>query len=266
MSSTDNVVPFNWRPEPEPEPVGFAQVSKAWLSRWSTDRRLTSGEQKICVRIYLHFNSDHFKETGDLLAWPSWQFLMDATGLSRPSVHRTLRGLKRLGAFETQRGPYDHENKKRGNTRYIVRTSKVSPVRPSRGEQGLISQEQGLTSVQSKVSPGITRRGESNRRGESGSGDSSCNENSKIGLPRGPSAPEEEKPFSSDSPKPSSPRSTFDVLRPTTVLPAEFQKWLGGLPRMPGPRHWDHRQKDTATLERYRRAVNGSGKTMGVSS
>lgn len=132
MSSTDNVVPFNWRPEPEPEPVGFAQVSKAWLSRWSTDRRLTSGEQKICVRIYLHFNSDHFKETGDLLAWPSWQSLMDATGLSRPSVHRTLRGLKRLGAFETQRGPYDHENKKRGNTRYIVRTSKVSPVSTAR--------------------------------------------------------------------------------------------------------------------------------------
>jgi hypothetical protein len=135
MSSTDNVVPFNWRPEPEPEPVGFAQVSKAWLSRWSTDRRLTSGEQKICVCIYLHFNSDHFKETGDLLAWPSWQFLMDATGLSRPSVHRTLRGLKRLGAFETQRGPYDHENKKRGNTR-----SKVSPASRVRSHQVLLEE------------------------------------------------------------------------------------------------------------------------------
>ena len=177
MTSTDNIIPFN---RPEPEPKGFAQTSKAWLWRWFTDRQLTSGEKQICVCIFLHFNSDHFKETGDLLlAWPSWQSLMDATGLSRPSVHRNLRGLKGLGAFEIRRGPYDHENKKRGNNRYIVRTSKVPLVTPRRGEQGLIRGEQGLTSDQSKVSPVGTRRGES--RGEY----ISREEDSKFGNPGG---------------------------------------------------------------------------------
>jgi hypothetical protein len=175
MISTDNVIPFN---RPDPEPTGFAQVSKAWLWRWTTDRRLTDGEERICVCIYLHFNSDHFKETGDLLAWPSWQSLMDATGLSRRSVSRCLQNLKRLGAFEIKRGPYDHKEKKRGNNRYIARTSKVPLVTPRRGEQGAIS-------AQSKVPPVVTRSGD-NRSGESRS---KKEQDSKFWNSRGPTAP-----------------------------------------------------------------------------
>jgi hypothetical protein len=207
MISTDNVIPFN---RPDPEPAGFAQTSKAWLSRWSTDRRLTSGEKQICLFIYLHFNSEYFKETGgDLLAWPSWQSLMDATGLSRPSVHRCLRKLKELGAFEIKRGPYDHQNKKRGNNRYIATTGKVHADGPSGGELG-------LTSDQSKVSPVLTRRGESigeYRSGESQSKVSPMRPNSKDGNPRGPKAPEEEKP-STTSPGPSPQPAACEVPRP----------------------------------------------------
>jgi hypothetical protein len=263
MISTDNVVPFN---RPEPEPVGFAQASKAWLWPWFTDRRLTSGETKICQCIFLHFNSDHFKETGDLLAWPEWETIMNDANLKRSCVHKGLRRLKELGAFEVEHGPYDHEKKKRGSNRYIVRTSKVHAGGPSKGKQGPLSKELGPRKAQSKV------HADSTVSGEYGSGESRSKkeENLKNGLPRGPSAPEKEsKPSSTDSPKPSLPlRSACEVPPPTAALPAEFQKWLGGLPRMPRPRPWDQHREASATLERYRqRAGNGSGgKTMAVSS
>lgn len=140
--STDNVVPFN-RPEPEPEPVGFAQTSKAYLSRWQSDPRLSLSDRALITQIFLNFNFEYFDQTGELKAWPSWQSLMDATGLKRRCVAKSIRRLKDLGAFETAPGPYDHENKRRGNTRYIVRTSKVHAGAPKGRQQGARSDEQG---------------------------------------------------------------------------------------------------------------------------
>jgi hypothetical protein len=126
---------------------------------------------------------------------------MDDTGLKRSCVHKGLRKLKELEAFDIERGPYNHEKKKRDPNRYIVRTSKVHADGPSKGKQGPLSKEQGPRRGPSKVHGDSTVSGESNRSGESRS---KKEENSKIGLPRGPTAPEEEsKQSSTDSSKPS---------------------------------------------------------------
>jgi hypothetical protein len=253
MISTDNVIALN---RPEPEPVGFAQARDAWLSRWHSDRRLTHSERVICSRMHQYFNREHFERTaGDLLAWPSWQTLMDETGLSKTSVYERVRNLERLRAFEVEHGRYDDKTKKRAGNRYFVKKSKVHSAEPCRGDQG---------------SPSRTNQGSPSRTrlSESHSVNIKKEEDSKIGLPRGPkAAPEKEsKPSSTDSPLPSL-QPACDVPRPTTVLPPEIQKWLGGLSRMPSPRHWDHRQKDTATIERYRlaalsKANGGAGATV----
>jgi hypothetical protein len=192
---------------PDPEPAGFAQASKAWLEDWLTDRRLNQSEKEICVWIYLRFNTDHFKETGgELLAWPSWEYLMQKTGLKRSCVAKSLRRLKELGALEIRRGPYNHKETRRGHNQYIARRSKVHVGGPSGEELGPRSGELGPRRGPSKVHPGITIRGD--RRGESRS---KKEQDSDFGNPRGPTAPEKEsKQSSTDSSKPSL-RSTCEV-------------------------------------------------------
>jgi len=276
--STDNVIAFN-RPEPEPEP-GFAHTGKAWLSRFQSDPRLSLSDKAIATQIFLHFNFEHFDKTGDLLAWPSWQSLMDATGLKRSCVHKSLRRLAELGAFEIGRGPYDRENKKRSNNRYIVRTSKVHADGPSEGELGPRTSELGPRKPPSKVHAGSTRRGD-NRRGES---ISKKEEDSKNGLPRGPTAPskDKEEPIPiSVVPKPSVSEPTFDVprepARPRTAEEqaivdkqvAELQQMVRGsvhkIPPAVSPRrndngHYWRIQADLAA-RKVRREMNGSGMT-----
>jgi hypothetical protein len=60
---------------------------------------------------------------------------MDDTGLKRSCVHKGLRKLKELEAFDIERGPYNHEKKKRDPNRYIVRTSKVHADDLARGSK-----------------------------------------------------------------------------------------------------------------------------------
>jgi hypothetical protein len=234
MSSTDNVVRFD-RPEPEPEPesAGFAQTRDAWLSRWHSDRRLTHSERVICSRMNQYFNREHFERTdGDLLAWPSWQTLMDETGMSKTSVYERLRNLERLGAFEVDHGRYDDKTKKRAGNRYLVRKSKVHSAEPCRGDQGSASRtnqgsasrtNQGSASRTNQGSASRTNQGSASRTNQGSASRTRLDEsdsvikkegNSKNGNSRGPSAPEKEsKPSSTDSPESSSPLAC-EVPRP----------------------------------------------------
>lgn len=187
LISSSNVVPL--RPDPDPE--GFAQTRERWLSRWFGDPRLKHSHRALLTQIFLHFNTDHFKETGHLLAWPSWQKLMAATGgLSETSVFRGLGVLERLGAIEVEHGRYDHKTKKRAGNRYLVTKSNLAPAQPCNGDQP-------CASVQNQPCAGARRLDES---------DSVNLKKEKNGnSSRGPSAPvEDSKP---------SPRSACDVPR-----------------------------------------------------
>jgi hypothetical protein len=216
--SSSNVVPFLAPANrPEPEPVGFAQASKAWLEHWLIDRRLNQSEKEICVWIYIRFNTENFKETGELKAWPSWEYLMEKTGLKRRCVAKSLRRLKELGAFEVTRGPYNHKENRRGHNRYTASRSKVHQDAPSGEELGARSEELGARQGQSKVHPGVTIRGD--RRGESRRGECESKVHadgpySKDGNSRGPRGPEEEsKPLLSDSDLKPSLQPACDVPR-----------------------------------------------------
>jgi hypothetical protein len=178
QSTTSNVVALR----PDPEPAGFAQARDAWLSRCLADRRFPHSAKTLCARVSLYFNSDHFKKTGgDLLAWPKWETLVAETGLSKRSIARLLKHLERLGAFEVEHGRYDHKTKKRARNRYLVRKSKVTLVTPDQGDSG------GTRLYESTDSMNLKKEKE---------------EDSKIGLPRGPKAPEKESKPSADSSKP----------------------------------------------------------------
>jgi hypothetical protein len=262
MSSTDNVVRFD-RPEPEPEPesAGFAQTRDAWLSRWHSDRRLTHSERVICSRMNQYFNREHFERTdGDLLAWPSWQTLMDETGMSKTSVYERLRNLERLGAFEVDHGRYDDKTKKRAGNRYLVRKSKVHSAEPCRGDQGSASRTNQGSASRTRLDESdsvIKKEG-----------------NSKNGNSRGPTAPEKDpQPLLSDSDLKPSPRSTYGVpatdgpARPLRlIVPGSEDMSLVKQYEAGRQRFWRRPDGSCLLTESEYAAVNGGGSMTAVSS
>jgi DNA-binding transcriptional MocR family regulator len=158
MSSATNVAPRR-----------FAQARDAWLSPRLADRRYAPNAKV-----------------------PKRETLMAETGLGRTTVGRHLKQLERLGAFQVERGRYNHKTKKRAVNRYIVPKTKV---------------DQGTTTAHDQGTTGGPRLNEKND-----SMNKKEREKHKMGLPRGPSAPEKEP--STDSPGPSPQPAAFEVPRP----------------------------------------------------
>ena len=214
----------------------FAAASKAWLKPLLADPQFTDGEMRVCVAIYLGFNSNHYQETGQLLSWPSWLTLQGETTKSESTVERSLEKLERLGALQILRGGFDPKTGQRRPNKYLTsHPSGVTGGHPVREEVH-------------PSNPPVTGDG---RLGE-GLGEKK--ERIKIGNSRkqGKESKEASKP-SEDLPSPSEAPSLSKTPHPPSSA------------RPPSPRDRWRREKaeDEANLEHYRaRALatqNGGG-------
>jgi len=102
-----------------PRPT-FTVAAKTWLKVTQAHPLLTGGSKVFCTALYLHFNCKHYKTTGELLAWPSWDKLSAEYGLSRTTIHDSINEVERLGLLEVERGGYDRAAQKRLGNRYRV--------------------------------------------------------------------------------------------------------------------------------------------------
>src|SRR5262249_52457989 len=116
----------------------FAVASKAWLSAPLADPSLTFASKTFCTAVYLHFNVKIYQETGQLVAWPSWDTLSTKFGLSRETINESIKQVERAGYLDIQRGR--HDGHRRAGNRYFARTQgqNSGPWQGQnfRGEQG----------------------------------------------------------------------------------------------------------------------------------
>jgi hypothetical protein len=87
------------RPSPRPsqERDQLAVAIEAWLDRVRRDRSLLPNAFHVAYEISLHFNRDHFNETGELLAWPAVDTIKTGTALGRNTALRMLDALTDAG-------------------------------------------------------------------------------------------------------------------------------------------------------------------------
>ena len=209
----------------------FAAASKAWLKPLLADPQFTDGEMRVCVAIYLGFNSNHYQETGQLLSWPSWLTLQGETTKSESTVERSLEKLERLSALQILRGGFDPKTGQRRPNKYLA-------SHPSGVTGGAPVREEVRPS-----NPPVTGDG---RLGE-GLGEKK--ERIKIGNSKNEG--QESKEASSSSVAPS-----LSVKTPHTPSSARPPSPLGD--------RWSERWRrqkaeDEATLEQYRAKANGGG-------
>src|SRR5215471_17971094 len=119
--SSAEVIPFE--PSPPPKLNGrpsFAQATKAWLKPLLADPQFADGEMRVCVAIYLGFNSNHYEKTDELLSWPSWLTLQRETTKSESTVERALKKLEQFGALQILRGGFDPKTGQRRPNKYLA--------------------------------------------------------------------------------------------------------------------------------------------------
>ena len=187
-SSSANVIAF----PASGKRTGFAKASKDWLIRALAEAP-SHATRTFCTAIYLHFNSKIYQETGQLVAWPSWETLIANFGLSERSIRDAITWAEQGGFIQVQRGRRDGQ--RRTVNKYYANPPNPrveNAPQPAREE---ISQP-GRRTVDSVITE--SRRGES-IRGEytqPGVSDSATRLDSVNGTPEGlrPEEAEEAKP------------------------------------------------------------------------
>lgn len=115
------VLPFQPKPQSKFNGrLGFAQACDAWLKPLLADPQFTDGEIRVCVAIYLGFNSNHYQETGQLLSWPTWRALEDQTTKSEDTIWRTTKKLEQLGKLQPLRRGFDPKTGHRLPNKYLA--------------------------------------------------------------------------------------------------------------------------------------------------
>jgi hypothetical protein len=111
----------------------FEKAKDAWLRRIKRDRGLPRNAFSVADEIARRFNRNHFRETGELIAWPSIPTIMDGTGLSRCTVMRMIEALDAAGNFAIE-----HGRGRRKFNRYRATepaAENISDVRPFRASE-----------------------------------------------------------------------------------------------------------------------------------
>ena len=83
-SSSANVIPLR----------SFVVASKDWLKRTQTHPLLTDGPKRFSTALYLNFTYKHYRQTGELLAWPSWDKIEREYGLGKTTIHESIDRLE----------------------------------------------------------------------------------------------------------------------------------------------------------------------------
>src|SRR5262245_10928438 len=102
-----------------PDRPTFTAASKEWLKRTHIHPFLTDANKTFCAALYLYFNVKHYKQTGELIAYPTWGRVMREFGLSKDSLNESIGRLEHLQLLEVDRR-YDRAAKKRLRNLYRV--------------------------------------------------------------------------------------------------------------------------------------------------
>ena len=98
----------------------YAVDSKAWLKRTLAHPLLTNADKVFCAALYFYFNCKHYRQTGELIAWPSWGTLIAEFGLSKTTISESIEQLERFRLLDVERGRYNRATLKRAGNRYRV--------------------------------------------------------------------------------------------------------------------------------------------------
>jgi hypothetical protein len=168
----------------------FAAATKTWLKTWNADPRLTHGQARLCAAIYLGFNYEYWRATGQLLSWPGWLTLEHDTTLSERSIARGFVKLERLGAIQILHGGFDPKTGQHRPNKYLAKFSSTDSVHLTR-ESGGPPDTGDQLHLTNPPDTGVRRLGEGLR--ESRLGD----KKEKVGLPRKENQKETDSPSNS---------------------------------------------------------------------
>jgi len=119
----------------------FAAASKAWLKTTLTHPLLTDANKTFCTALFLNFNYKHYNDTGELIAWPSWNKLTTEFGLSRETISESIGQVERFRLLEVEHGRYNRVTHRRAGNLYRVPSE--SWVQDFQGQNSRPCTEQG---------------------------------------------------------------------------------------------------------------------------
>ena len=99
----------------------FAATSKSWLKAALAHPLLTPADKTFGATLYVYFNVKHYKQTGELLAWPSWDTLTTRSGLSRATIAEATYRFEQFQLLDVERGRYDRASQRRDGNHYRAR-------------------------------------------------------------------------------------------------------------------------------------------------
>src|SRR5262249_34016215 len=113
--SSAEIAPF-----PTADIPTFAVASKTWMNTTQTHPLLTDANKTFCTALYFYFNCNHYRKTGELIAWPGWDTLITEFGLSKTTISESIERLERSRLLEVERGRYNRAAQKRAGNVYRV--------------------------------------------------------------------------------------------------------------------------------------------------
>ena len=81
---------------------------------------LTDANKTVGAALSLHFNSEHYDKTRELIAWPAWETLMAETALGKTAIYEGITQLEHVRLLDVERGRYDHTAQRRTGNIYHV--------------------------------------------------------------------------------------------------------------------------------------------------
>jgi hypothetical protein len=212
----------------------LVQAAKGWLRLTIGHPEVTDGEARVGSALFDHFNTDRFKQVGELVAWPKQETLVALSTKSKSTVKYAIKKFERLGLLEVARG-YNPAEKRRAVNMYRV---------PPRAMQlALAPRAKTLGPARWPI------------RDEPIRGDSKSIWGS-VGFSNGPLARKWRKEGDSRG----QPASESQA---SASLPSEGGSLKLSLPKMNGVARgpWDPREtaEDRARLENYRKAATTNG-------
>jgi hypothetical protein len=115
ITASSSVIPF-----PSTDKPTFAVASKAWLKTTQTHPLLTDANKTFCTALFLNFNYKHYNDTGELIAWPSWNTLITGFGLSKETISESIGQVERFRLLDVERGRYNRATHRRSGNLYRV--------------------------------------------------------------------------------------------------------------------------------------------------
>src|SRR5215468_9395309 len=99
-SSSTNVIAF---PASGKHTGSYAQAREAWLRRELAEAP-SHAYRTFCTALFLNFNFQIYKATGELVAWPSWETLKTKFGITESTANEIAKSMERRGSIRVERG------------------------------------------------------------------------------------------------------------------------------------------------------------------